>query len=125
MPPSSGMLTVMRCDGASIDVGQFVLYRFKEAPFQVAASRYGVEIGGKLPLMPPDSLNNILILLRRAQAHARHLATFAVGTPQTVLTEEDITAALTQESAPPPMVTLTDGPTNGSTPRTLKLVGAK
>lgn len=95
MPQQLVRMRLLRREGANIQVGQFIAYMFEGIQFAVFASRYGVEIKGEFPLVGEQGINTVKQVLDRAVAHHKHLATFPIGSPQYILSEEEIESRLT------------------------------
>lgn len=81
---------LIRRDGHSLQLGMIVEYRFQHFQFRVLISREGILIEGKSPMFDAKTLDTMKDILRRAEAHFKHLASFPIGERQTILDEDKI-----------------------------------
>lgn len=78
----------IRRDGHSIELGVVVNYRLAGLPFEILASRDGVQFRGTFPRTDRTGMTIFKDMLDRAVRQHEHLATFVLGDLQTTIPEE-------------------------------------
>lgn len=85
---------LIRRDGHSIELGKVIQYLVSPFEFGVLIARDGIKIHGDGPNFAPENIDFLEKMIQRARIHCEHLASFPIGTTQTVLNEEEVTERL-------------------------------
>lgn len=100
--PEQKVIGFTRIEGHSIELGKVLAYvlPLKPVPFQILASRMGVQLMGSFPCVTRPGVEALRDMLDRALRQHEHLAAFPAGETQTYIPESVFDLEDVQRAAP-------------------------